>query len=75
MTEVVVYTKENCGPCSMVKRWLDNNDIEYTTKTAQDALDKGYRSVPVTEYGPFTAIGFNPRKLFQIKENYFGIVR
>ena len=35
MTEVVVYTKENCGPCNTVKRWLDNNDIDYTTKTAQ----------------------------------------
>lgn len=58
----------------MVKRWLDNNDIDYTTKTAQDAADKGYRSVPVTEYGPFTAIGFNPQKLIQIKENYFGTV-
>lgn len=74
MTEVVVYTKENCGPCSMVKRWLDNNDIDYTIKTAQDAADKGYRSVPVTEYGPFTVTGFNPQKLIQIKENYHGTV-
>ena len=75
MTEVVVYTKENCGPCSMVKRWLEDNNIKYITKTAQDAVDKGYRSVPVTEYGPFTVYGFNPKKLIQIKENYFGIVR
>ena len=58
----------------MVKRWLDNNGIGYTTKTAQNAADKGYRSVPVTEYGPFTVIGFNPKKLIQIKENYFGTV-
>ena len=75
MTEVVVYTKENCGPCSMVKRWLDDNEIDYTTKTAQEAADKGYRSVPVTEYGPFTVTGFNPQKLIQIMENYFGIIR
>ena len=75
MTEVLVYTKEGCGPCSVVKRWLDDNGIAYTTKTAQDAVDKGYRSVPVTEYGPFTVYGFNPKKLIQIKENYFGIVR
>ena len=74
MTEVVVYTKENCGPCSMVKHWLENSNIKYTTKTAQDAADKGYRSVPVTEYGPFTVTGFNPQKLIQIKENYFGTV-
>ena len=75
MTEVVVvYTKENCGPCNTVKRWLDNNDIDYTTKTAQDAVDKGYRSVPVTEYGPFTVYGFNPKKMIEIKEIYFGIV-
>ena len=75
MTEVLVYTKEGCGPCSVVKRWLDDNGIAYTTKTAQEAADKGYRSVPVTEYGPFTVTGFNPQKLTQIKENYFGIVR
>ena len=74
MTGVVVYTKENCGPCITVKRWLDDNNIEYTTKTAQDAIDKGYRSVPVTEYGPFIVTGFNPQKLIQIKENYFGTV-
>ena len=74
MTEVIVYTKENCGPCLMVKRWLEGNGITYTTKTAQDAADKGYRSVPVTEYGPFTVTGFNPQKLIQIKEDYFGTV-
>ena len=61
---------------SRYARWIEkeNNDIEYTTKTAQDAVDKGYRSVPVTEYGPFTVYGFNPKKLIQIKENYFGTV-
>ena len=59
----------------MVKRWLEDNEIEYVTKTAQEAADKGYRSVPVTEYGPFTVTGFNPKKLIQIKENYFGIIR
>ena len=74
MTEVLVYTKEGCGPCSVVKRWLDDNGIVYTTKTAQDAVDKGYRSVPVTEYGPFIVTGFNLQKLTQIKENYFGTV-
>ena len=74
MTEVVVYTKEGCGPCSAVKRWLDNNDIDYTTKTAQDAVDKGYRSVPVTEYGPFTVYGFNPKKMIEIKEICFGAI-
>lgn len=74
MTEVVVYSKESCGPCSVVKRWLENNDIEYTTKTAQDAAEKGYRSVPVTEYGPFTVVGFNLQELVQIKESYFGTI-
>lgn len=58
----------------MVKRWLENNDIEYTTKTAQDAAEKGYRSVPVTEYGPFAVVGFNLQKLVQIKESYFATV-
>ena len=58
----------------MVKRWLEDNEIGYVTKTAQEAADKGYRSVPVTEYGNITVHGFNPKKMIEIKENYFGTI-
>ena len=63
MTEVIVYTKEGCGPCSAVKRWLDNKKIVYTEYGPSEAIASGFRSVPVLKYKNETVFGFNPKEL------------
>ena len=51
---VTLYTKPGCQPCKATKRWLDKNDVEYTTKDVSlDPADiaavkeLGYEGVPV----------------------------
>lgn len=52
MPEVIVYSKEDCQPCRMVKRWLDKHEVKYTEEKADNHVDYlnelGYRQAPVT---------------------------
>ena len=48
--KITLYSKTNCPPCSMVKLWLKNKNIEY--HEVLDQVDKafeisGYRMFPV----------------------------
>lgn len=67
MTNVIVYTAPNCQPCKAVKRWLDQNGVEYREERANDWVDKlgdmGYRSAPVTVKGELHFGGFDIAKL------------
>lgn len=72
MPKVTVYSKDNCQPCRMVKRWLEREGVEYIEKDATEHIDYlsvlGYRQAPVTitEAGEHF-YGFDIGKLQQIK--------
>ena len=46
----IIYTQPNCGPCQVLKKWLQSNNIIYLEKGAKEAVEAGYRSTPVLEY-------------------------
>lgn len=77
---VRVFSKPNCGPCAAVKRFLTSNSIPYDEATEQEAADRGYRSVPITEIweNEYTMIksfpGLDMKHLKELKENYFGTI-
>ena len=63
---MIIYTKNNCVQCKFVKRWLDNEGIDYTeinTDTHPEELARlklqGFRQLPVTEHNGNTVSGFN----------------
>lgn len=59
----IVYTQPNCGPCQVLKKWLQSNNIIYTEKGAKEAVEAGYRSTPVLEYRGQVLHGFDINKL------------
>ena len=68
-----IYTKPACVQCDMTKRYMDKNNIEYTTidiTQDQDALDMilgmGFSSAPgvVSDKGSWA--GFQPDKLSEL---------
>ena len=75
-----VFSRPNCGPCMAIKRFLTGNFIPYEEATEQEAADRGYRSVPVTEIweDEYTMIksfpGLDMKNLTKLKEDYFGTV-
>lgn len=55
---VVVYSKDNCKHCMMVKNWLEGNGTEFTEinvlaegneKHLQQVEDWGFKGLPVTK--------------------------
>lgn len=72
-SDVIVYTKDNCIQCSMTKKYLTKNNVEFTeidvekNKEAFDYLiESGYKSVPVVVWGSTSWAGFQPEKLAKI---------
>lgn len=71
MKEVIIYSKNNCGPCNMLKLALQEQGIIYeernisTSETHLNALQElGYQSVPITLVnGVVVANGFEPWKV------------
>lgn len=59
----ILYSKSGCGPCVVVKKWLQANNVPYVERGPQEAMDAGYRSVPIVEYRGQVCIGFNEEKL------------
>ena len=52
---VEVFSKNNCPQCKMVKRWLDEHDVDYTEiNVEQNETERlrltmhGFQTVPVT---------------------------
>lgn len=65
-----VYTKPACVQCDMTKRYMDKNNIEYTTidiTQDPDALDMilgmGFSSAPVVISEKGSWAGFQPDKI------------
>ena len=48
-----VFTKDNCQPCRMTKRWLNERDIAFNELAIADYADilkeNGYQSAPVVQ--------------------------
>ena len=68
-----VYTKPSCVQCDMTKRYMDKNNIEYTTidiTQDRDALDlilgMGFSSAPVVISDKGSWAGFQPDKLSEL---------
>jgi len=69
---IKVWTNENCVQCERTKKFLDENNIEYTTLSLMENqeetkrfLDMGFRSAPVVETDNDIWSGF---KLDKLKE-------
>lgn len=67
---VVVYTKPDCVQCTMTKKYLDKNEVEYTTvditedSAAYDlVVSKGFMAAPVVNSGENWWSGFRPDNL------------
>ncbi len=77
MVEIEVYTTPTCPYCTKLKKWLDNESIEYKTVDLSQNKDKaqkliqktGQRGVPQTlikkDGEEKAVIGFNPEKIKQ----------
>lgn len=71
MKQVIIYSKNGCGPCQMMKTWFEENGVEYeernisTSDTYMQELQYlGFQSVPITLVnGEVKANGFEPWKL------------
>lgn len=68
--EIIVYSKENCMQCRMVKRLLtlDNvtfSEVDVTSdeKALNMLKEKGFMSLPVTQQGDLFIQGFKPEQL------------
>ncbi|WP_412988694.1 redoxin NrdH [Pediococcus siamensis] len=74
MSEVVIYTKNNCMQCKMTKRFLSEHDIPFKERninTNPDYIDylksRGFQAVPVVESnGNEPIAGFRPDVLKQL---------
>lgn len=70
-SKVVVYSTPTCGFCHMVKKYFDENDIQYRdidiSSDAQgykDVLEKtGQLGVPVVDIDGIIVIGFDRPKI------------
>lgn len=74
---ITVYTKPNCKPCEFTKKYLDDNEIEYSVvdvTTDDIALQTiklhGFMGVPVVAINGFdnSWSGFRPDRLEELKE-------
>ncbi len=71
MTKVEVYSTPTCPHCDKVKKFLEENDVEYTEYNVQQNQEKakemikktGQRSVPVTRINGEIIIGSNIEEL------------
>jgi glutaredoxin-like YruB-family protein len=72
--EVKVYSTPTCPFCKKVKKFLDENSVEYTNYNvadnqdkAQEMIDKsGQMGVPVIDVDGELVIGFNKDKLKEL---------
>ncbi|BBQ04300.1 DNA methylase [Enterococcus phage vB_EfaS-DELF1] len=66
-----IYTKNNCMPCKMTKKWLSNHDLDFHEINVDEDLDaynylmaNNLRTLPVVfNDSELIALGFQPHKL------------
>lgn len=68
---ITVFTKNNCFPCKLTKKWLTEHGFGFTEINIDDDLsslgwciEKGYKSAPVVLIDDeLVALGFQPHEL------------
>lgn len=64
---ITIYTKPNCQPCRMTKKYLTENHIDFTEINGLEHIDQlkdeGFASFPVIKTETDSWAGFNPTKL------------
>ncbi|WEG73554.1 glutaredoxin-like protein NrdH [Vagococcus intermedius] len=71
MTNITLYTKDNCPQCKMTKRFLSDKNVSYNEvnidtepQYVEWLKENGYRSVPVvTANEDISIVGFRPDQL------------
>ena len=64
--KITVYGAHWCGPCKMVKKFLDDKKIAYDyvdIDVNPEAMPDGYKSIPVLEVDGEYFVGYNREKL------------
>ncbi|SEN32374.1 Glutaredoxin-like protein, YruB-family [Mesobacillus persicus] len=71
MSELIIYTQNDCPPCKIVKMFLNEHNVDFqeknisTDEKARQELTKTYGaySTPTVVIGKEVIIGFNLEKL------------
>jgi glutaredoxin len=73
VTNVIVYTQNNCKYCTIVKNYLEDKGIEYDARNIDDPkkgeqykaehASWGYQAAPVTIINGEAVVGFDLRNL------------
>lgn len=74
MSQVTVYSKNNCMQCKMTKRFLKEHNIDFTERNINEQpeyvnylKEQGFMSLPVVEADGMNAIsGFRPDQLSKL---------
>ena len=74
MTSIVLYTMPDCAKCDATKKYLDKDNINYSTvdisssKEAYELVSSlGYKQAPVVVAGDVHWSGFRPDMIKSIK--------
>ena len=79
MYNLTVYVTDNCGACSLVLNWFEQNDVAVTevinvSENPEELtylMENGYRQFPVASLNHFNDVsfaGFQLDKMEEIKE-------
>lgn len=73
MAKITVFTKNNCMPCKMTKKFLTENGVDFEEINIEEQPDKvdyvkslGFSAAPVIEAGDLVFSGFQPAKLKEL---------
>ncbi|MGT2895253.1 glutaredoxin-like protein NrdH [Streptococcus entericus] len=73
MAKITVFTKNNCMPCKMTKKFLTENGVDFEEINIEEQPEKidyvkslGFSSAPVIEAGDIVFSGFQPAKLKEL---------
>ena len=71
---VIVYTLPECVQCDMTKKYLEKNNIQYSTvdlnedkETSDKIAELGYKQAPIVVYNNFHWSGFRPDKITALR--------
>ena len=64
----VIYSGPGCPSCNNLKMWMQSNNIPYDEKCIEEAIAKGYRSIPVVEYRGEVIHGFTEQTKKRLAE-------
>lgn len=71
MSKPVIFSSPTCQPCRAVKKWLQQNNVDYIEKDAMDNLEElkslGTKiTLPIVKHGTHIIQGFNPNELKKV---------